>query len=370
MPPSALTCIIVLVCFGYAWHRFFRKKGLLPPGPPPLPLIGNIHQLPIYNPWKRLAKWHEEYGPVITFNVGSFPVVVVGSLETCHEIFDDRGRIYSSRLQLKSLLYADIGTRCLLHEMLDSKDASQVLTRFAPNLVSLLAYGEPVQDWAMQERFDNIFVVGIESLSMGSAVVDILPALDWLPGFIAPWRSRANRQGEELSWEGFCFTTGELFMGASITTSMSLGVFQIGSDELDRVIGADRLPQMEDLRCLPYVCAFTKEILRWRPLLPLGPPHSVTEDDEYCGYFIPAGTPVMGNIWAIQMDSATFPDPEAFRPERWIENPDLPLAVFGFGRRICPGQHVVNDQIAITVARLLRVKYMNPKLRSRPIEAA
>ena len=39
--------------------------------------------------------------------------------------------------------------------------------------------------------------------------------------------------------------------------------------ELDRVVGADRLPQISDLDSLPYVSAVIKETMRWHPALPL-----------------------------------------------------------------------------------------------------
>lgn len=48
-------------------------------------------------------------------------------------------------------------------------------------------------------------------------------------------------------------------------------------------------------------------------------------------------TTLLTNQWGLERDKEVHKDPEAFRPERWIENPDLPLAAFGFGRRKCPG---------------------------------
>jgi hypothetical protein len=42
-----------------------------------------------------------------------------------------------------------------------------------------------------------------------------------------------------------------------------------------------------------------------------------------------------------------------FRPERWIDNPDLPLNAFGFGRRVCTGQYLSANSMFIIVARLL-----------------
>lgn len=59
--------------------------------------------------------------------------------------------------------------------------------------------------------------------------------------------------------------------------------------ELDAVVGRDRLPNYDDHDSLPYIEAIVREVLRWRPVLPLSPPHSTTGDDIYKGYFIPKG---------------------------------------------------------------------------------
>ena len=67
--------------------------------------------------------------------------------------------------------------------------------------------------------------------------------------------------------------------------------------ELDTVVGTRRVPGLTDRDILPYVSAIVKECLRWYSTVPLGVPHCTTEDDEYNGYEIPAGTIVVPNIW-------------------------------------------------------------------------
>lgn len=59
--------------------------------------------------------------------------------------------------------------------------------------------------------------------------------------------------------------------------------------EIDRIIGSERLPACEDRKSLPYIEAIYREVLRLRPPLPLGGPHTVMEDDHYKGYLIPKG---------------------------------------------------------------------------------
>jgi len=115
-------------------------------------------------------------------------------------------------------------------------------------------------------------------------------------------------------------------------------------DEIERVVGNDRLPGMHDRDSLPYVENLIKEVLRWWLLAPGAISHRLMEDDEYKGYFIPKGTVIVPSTWCISRDEEMYPDPETFRPERFTEpNADgqLPLDphkfAFGVGRRVCPG---------------------------------
>lgn len=61
-------------------------------------------------------------------------------------------------------------------------------------------------------------------------------------------------------------------------------------EELDIVVGPDRLPTFEDYDALPYIQAIMMECSRWLPVTPVGVPRSVISDDNYKGYFIPEGT--------------------------------------------------------------------------------
>lgn len=59
--------------------------------------------------------------------------------------------------------------------------------------------------------------------------------------------------------------------------------------EIDRVVGRNRLPRFDDRPSLPFVEAFYREVMRWRPAMPMGVAHTTTEDNVYEGYFIPKG---------------------------------------------------------------------------------
>ncbi|KAI0052221.1 cytochrome P450 [Auriscalpium vulgare] len=135
--------------------------------------------------------------------------------------------------------------------------------------------------------------------------------------------------------------------------------------EIDAVVGRARVPALEDLPHLPYVRAIIREVLRWRPVGPLGVPHQSVEDDWYDGMFIPAGTTCVPNVWAINHDPAVYgADAGDFNPARHLDaNGDLAPAfadtknqghsTFGFGKRVCLGRHMANAAMAIDAATIL-----------------
>ncbi|GBE82771.1 Multifunctional cytochrome P450 monooxygenase af510 [Sparassis crispa] len=129
--------------------------------------------------------------------------------------------------------------------------------------------------------------------------------------------------------------------------------------EVDGVIETGRLPSFSDRPKLPYVEALIKEVYRWNPVAPLGLPHRLTRDDVYEGYHIPAGSTVIANIWAVFHDPVLYSEPSDFNPDRFFNrksnflNPDPRSFAFGFGRRLCPGMHLADDMLFITVVTTL-----------------
>jgi len=92
--------------------------------------------------------------------------------------------------------------------------------------------------------------------------------------------------------------------------------------------------------------------------LPLAIPHASTEDDVYEGYFIPKGSIVTANTWAMSRDPRRYPDPEVFRPERFLTsegelNDDDVRFTFGWGRRVCPGRYSAFAAIWMAIASVL-----------------
>ncbi|EIM79655.1 cytochrome P450 [Stereum hirsutum FP-91666 SS1] len=131
--------------------------------------------------------------------------------------------------------------------------------------------------------------------------------------------------------------------------------------ELDTIVGRDRLPNLDDRDTLPYIKAIYLELLRWRVISPLGVPRANAEDEVYDGYILPKGSVVFVNLWAMLHDPVKYPDPDSFRPERFLtedghfkDDPDIEAA-YGFGRRICPGRFLAQQMTLVTIMSVLAV---------------
>ena len=84
-----------------------------------------------------------------------------------------------------------------------------------------------------------------------------------------------------------------------LTMTLYPEVQKRAQEEIDAVIGPDRLPTIEDRESLPYVRALVSEVLRWGPIAPQGVPHRTIEDESYEGFFIPKGSLLIPNIWLV-----------------------------------------------------------------------
>lgn len=146
--------------------------------------------------------------------------------------------------------------------------------------------------------------------------------------------------------------------------------------ELDRVVGPSKPPTFEHENDLAYIRAMVKEILRIRPVTNIGTPHYSTADVIYKDFFIPKGTVLSLHQYSIHHDPARYDDPYSFRPERYLDHPLKAGAYsahpdpyardhfdFGAGRRICPGMHLAENSLFITLAKILWAFKIEPPTR-------
>ncbi|KAG8717383.1 hypothetical protein FRC08_007580 [Ceratobasidium sp. 394] len=116
--------------------------------------------------------------------------------------------------------------------------------------------------------------------------------------------------------------------------------------EIDAQVGRDRLPTLQDREVMRYTDAVLQEVIRCNPVFAFGLEHCASEDLEVRGCKIKKGTTIEANVWALMHEPTTYPDPDTFNPDRFLkQTPDTDPRrfLFGFGRRVCPGQHVANN---------------------------
>ncbi|ROW00399.1 hypothetical protein VMCG_07312 [Cytospora schulzeri] len=282
------------------------------------------------------------------------------------------------------------------------------LHRFTASMSYMLLYGFRIET-GRESELTNAHLIEkrfVEAMKPGVWPCDVLPALNYLPGWLAPWKRTAerwyeferdhhmksiakarktrswnwtkalmgNKAARGLSEVSLAYDVGVLNNAGLDTTVQTLEMFvmaavtnpekmKIAQDELDRVVGRDRLPVIEEVKNLPYVSAVIEEVLRWRPIIPGGIPHSNLQEDIFLGYRIPKGSIVIPNSWSINMDEKVYKDAHLFLPERWLENPNLLDQVnFGFGRRACLGEHIARTALFLMASRLLWAFEMKKEL--------
>ncbi|TRX88463.1 hypothetical protein FHL15_010653 [Xylaria flabelliformis] len=246
--------------------------------------------------------------------------------------------------------------------------------------------------------------------SINSSFVDFYPQISFLPKCLQFWRTRWESMGN-FHYRVFRHWWSEL-KGAQIPESsfvrktmlgeykgsddqamyITLFILTAGSDnprmtlngfimaclawpepirrmrlELDSLCGADayRLPCMDDLASAPYSSAVVKEVLRWRPTVPLIPQRVLVEDLEFEGYKFPRGTEFLVNTIAVCANG--FHKADSFKPERWLDDKEgkqddsrsnsrieqnLWQFAFNAGRRSCVGYKLAQKELFIAFSRL------------------
>ncbi|KAH9970771.1 cytochrome P450 [Russula compacta] len=446
-----------------------RRRALsYPPGPQPLPVIGNLLHIPKVHSWQAYTELSKRY-------VFGQVIVVLNSVKATKDLLEKRGEIYSDRpvipfhkimgwdwflviakfgvpwRQGRKVLDRSLGprttaeyrpvqeakARVLLTRILTSPDEWEAhIELLQGDLILAMTYGYEVhgRDDRMVEAPREMSELGSATALPGALLINDLPSLwhipEWLPwmsykplarygrdlgvevlnapiqfvrnamreGTVQPSLALDNlQQTEKLSGterekaeETVSGALGSIYLAGSDTTVTAILTFFVAmllhpdiakkaQRELDVITRRDRLPTLDDRPSLPFVDAVCKEALRWKPVLPLGMPtsehsseisehflhsaipHAATEDNIYNGFLIPKGAIVIPNSWAILHDPVLYPEPDVFRPERFLDpdgnlHNDLTLVSgFGYGKRICPGRHFAEATLFIVVASVLSV---------------
>ncbi|TEB11285.1 cytochrome P450 [Coprinellus micaceus] len=406
-------------------YRKLKAKGRLPlpPGPPGLPIVGNIFDIPEEDFWWKYKEWSDQYGSdVIYLSVLGREIVVLNSLAACKELLEKRSAIYSSRPRMPMMNeligfdwnigfipYDDAwkerrkmfskafspnkivqhrpallkATRNLLLQLLDDpKNFREHIRLLSGSFILDITYGLNVTSK------DDIYITQAERGMRGMAaagtassyLVDFIPGLQYLPSWLPGMRfkrdaSEIRKDALAMAREPLTFVETALRMGNARSCIATEALEELGEggehyQEKRKIIhdvlgstvssittfflamaqnpdiqaraqavvdealkGQGRLPDFTEFKKLPYIEALVREILRWRPVAPVGVPRIASQDDVYDSYRIPEGA----TVTEIRDGAPTGYD------------------VFGFGRRVCPGSQSAVETIWAVVASVLSV---------------
>ncbi|ETN38728.1 uncharacterized protein HMPREF1541_06766 [Cyphellophora europaea CBS 101466] len=339
-------------------------------------------------------------------------------------VYGDRWRLH------RRLMHTAVGTQAVRGYRTFQADESKLLTRdiledpddyvmsierYSVSITSIVGWGRRIDrknDLIAQQALK--LMEGVDLIIPGLFIIETLPWLMKLPSWLYSFPSLLKhgsavgarffylltREGSEAPEDNFAklliknqekegltdlevaSLAGNLLGGGVDTTSSTMlscilamcyfpEVQKKAQAEIDAVVGNERSPNWDDIDAerLPYITAIVKETLRWRTVTILaGIPHANTQDFDYKGYHFPAGTNVTANIWAMHRNERDFPEPDVFRPERFLNGLERPYPnprgsnPFGFGRRVCSGQPLAEQGLIYSLGRLIWAFYMKPGL--------
>ncbi|KAL1943430.1 hypothetical protein VTO73DRAFT_4505 [Trametes versicolor] len=430
---------------------FGSRSKHLPPGPPGVPIIGNLKQIPSNEQWVWFHNISKKYGDVNTLHVLNTTLIVLNSQEAIDTLFNKKADQYSNKPSrwmanssnliwtapfmpqgpdyeyVRKMFHDEIGQQVVgkynkdyetssrrfmqtLMQNLHSPDLTQVIDDSIGHVFLKVSTGyEPKPTDTILTQLNDLAHFAADVLADKFQVFDLLPPLRWLPTWTpvigpmlelgAKWKKQLNATADEtvkLAQEGkdagndsvmYDITLGKTSLdmrtkmigatmnaggmlateSATLTFLLAMAKFpeiqRRAQAEVDGLTEGKRLPTMADRPNLPFVDAVLSEVLRWVSIAPVIT-REATKDDVYNGHLIPKGATLMANNWAISRDEKLFPDPEAFKPERWLDASGTKLRddlldpmqfAFGFGHHTCPGRYLADALLFSHYAHILAV---------------
>lgn len=241
--------------------------------------------------------------------------------------------------------YPEMEAKRMLVELLERPDQyNHALESFISRVTCRLAWGHSEASDELKQRARELLIGVSPTGALGNKIPFIMDLPDWLSPTKAWERRRAKTErkffetmqgqvesdiqknkaapswmklflqskskwGFKYELEG-AYAVGMHGIAGALTIAAPMQTFCLAMvhypqflpilhEELDRVCG-DRLPVAEDRPNLPFLRAVIRECLRWRPPVPTGIPHELTQDDEYNGYHIPKGSVMHPLEWSVQ----------------------------------------------------------------------
>ncbi|XP_039510002.1 cytochrome P450 2C8-like isoform X2 [Pimephales promelas] len=389
--------VLVLVLAVLVLIRWIRKPSgrSLPPGPLALPLIGNLPMIDKRAPFKSFMQWSKTYGPVMTVYLGPQRMVVLVGYDTVKEALVDQADDFAPRGPIPFLNRVVKGYGLIV----SNGERWRQLRRFT--LTTLRDFGmgrKRMEQWIQEESehllksfeetrskpVDPVFFMSravsnvICSLVFGQrfdyddkSFLHLLQIISRLVRFVSsPWGQEKDNLDTEFHKNNLMATVLNLFVAGTETTSTTLryalmllikhphiqGQMQ---REIDRVIGRNRVPTMEDKKSLPFTDAVIHEVQRFLDIVPLNIPHYAMEDITFRGYLIPKDTVIIPMLHSVLRDEVQWETPWTFNPEHFLDangnfkkNPAF--IPFSAGKRSCVGESLARMELFLFIVSLLQ----------------
>ncbi|XP_022269155.2 cytochrome P450 2U1 isoform X1 [Canis lupus familiaris] len=195
---------------------------------------------------------------------------------------------------------------------------------------------------------------------------------------------RKNNSNSSFNEDYLFYIIGDLFIAGTDTTTNSLlwcllymslnpDIQEKVQEEIERVIGADRVPSLTDKAQMPYTEATIMEVQRLTVVVPLAIPHMTSEKTVLQGYTIPKGTVILPNLWSVHRDPAIWEKPDDFYPNRFLDDQGQLIKKetfipFGIGKRVCMGEQLAKMELFLMFVSLMQsFTFALPKDSKKPI---
>ncbi|CAG9558106.1 unnamed protein product [Danaus chrysippus] len=164
-------------------------------------------------------------------------------------------------------------------------------------------------------------------------------------------------------------TCMDMFMAGTETTTKSMSfcfsylvreqqVQKKAQEEIDRVIGRNKTPTLNDRPNMPYNEAIMLESIRHFMGRTFGVPHRALQNTTLAGYNIPKDTMVVSNFPNILMDDDLYPEPYSFKPERFMLDGKLSIPdhffPFGLSKHRCMGDVLAKCNMFVFITTMLQ----------------